>query len=663
MDLLSILNNDRIRFAGIATGIDTDAIINGITRIQQNRINLLKQRQDNIIAKKNAIANLKTYLQDLQNKANELARPLASAFDSKTAVSSDPDIVTVNVRQSAQPGQFKITAIQTAQNHIIASNALSDPNTIIKQGSLTIRVGEQEKTIIIDNSNNTLQNIVHTINNVFNNLQATIFYDPQSQGYRIMLSANETGTRNSISITNNLNSGDGSSINFVERILQESRDAIIKLGTGPDAINVISETNIIDNIIPGLSLTITKSDPDKQVDINVNYDIQVLIDKLNDFFASYNQIITYIRQNIGYDHENKKSGTLSSVPEVYQIVDNIRDVFIKQINGIDQAINNLSQYGITYTNDGQILLNESDLKSWLSKNGEDAIKKMQQLFGITGSSDSNNIVFRFASYYTKPGTYTAEIIAPAQRAVLTAQSSISDINTIDNDNNQLSLRIDNITFDITIPSGSYTKEEIVNTISQTINNKLVNSNSRATINLTSDDKIQIISNRYGMTSRVSILGGTALNTLGFTGNESATGTDTIGRFIIDNATIESAYGNGQVLIGAEGNQHTDGLQIVSYATAPSEAHITVQHGLAAKLFLTIDKFVNISNGRLNKIIDELNNQINTIDKDIVRQNEILLLRRDNLLKRFIAMENQVNNLKALQSQIASIMFNSVINYK
>ena len=74
------------------------------------------------------------------------------------------------------------------------------------------------------------------------------------------------------------------------------------------------------------------------------------------------------------------------------------------------------------------------------------------------------------------------------------------------------------------------------------------------------DKLTIQSDAYGSVSEIAITGGSAAAALGFAGTETSTGTDVIGKFIIDGVE-ELATGTGRLLQGQSGNANTDGLQI------------------------------------------------------------------------------------------------------
>lgn len=159
---------------------------------------------------------------------------------------------------------------------------------------------------------------------------------------------------------------------------------------------------------------------------------------------------------------------------------------------------------------------------------------------------------------------------------------------------------------------------------------------------------------YGSGSQVGFAGGAVLADLGFTGSESATGTDVAGHFVVGGQT-EAATGAGQVLTGKGGNANTDGLQVRATGSAPGAANVTVTQGLASRLGAVIGKYLDPAAGRFKTITDGLKDQFDDFGRTIVKQNDTLAAKTDALTRRFAAMEAAVNSLKGLQSQLASLI--------
>ena len=187
-----------------------------------------------------------------------------------------------------------------------------------------------------------------------------------------------------------------------------------------------------------------------------------------------------------------------------------------------------------------------------------------------------------------------------------------------------------------------------------INNHSNNSGNYVAVTLDDSQRLQITSQIYGSTSRVSIEGGSALTQLGFMSGASGQGSDVAGYFVA-NGTTETATGVGQLLTGVYGNVHTEGLQVRVTSPNPTSGELIVTSGIASLLNLALDKYINPIYGKIDNIQNNLKTQVSNINKEIDRQNILLQERKNELLRQFTAMESAVNNLRNLQGQLVALM--------
>src|ERR1043165_4636900 len=79
---------------GLASGLDTHKIIQGLTAIDQQRITEIDQRASAITAKQNAFKQINVQLLALQANLTTLSRPQNGLFEARTATSSDTTALT-----------------------------------------------------------------------------------------------------------------------------------------------------------------------------------------------------------------------------------------------------------------------------------------------------------------------------------------------------------------------------------------------------------------------------------------------------------------------------------------------------------------------------------------------------------------------------------------
>ena len=155
---------------------------------------------------------LKSRLNSLQTQASSLARPQQSVFDRRAIASSNEALVTAAAGSAATPGVQSLRVLNLAQAHQIASQGFDDANSQVTSGTFQIQSGSSSATITIDSSNNTLTGLARAINSAAVGVSATVINDgsdSRTQPFRLLLTSNNTGTDNAISITNSLDA-DGS---------------------------------------------------------------------------------------------------------------------------------------------------------------------------------------------------------------------------------------------------------------------------------------------------------------------------------------------------------------------------------------------------------------------------------------------------------------------
>ncbi|MDB5307470.1 MAG: fliD [Gemmataceae bacterium] len=651
------ISTSGLNFTGLATGIDTQKIIDGLTAINQKQIDTLNTKEAGIATQQATFSALQGKLFDLQSKTAALARSAGGAFDGRAVSSSDTTAVTAAAGTAAVPGVYTLTVGALAQANQVASQGFSDPNAAIKQGTLTVQVGSgTATTVTIDGRNNSLQGLADAINTAGGDVRASVINDGSATPYRLLLTANKTGASNAIAVTNNLTAGTGADINPTTTTVQAAADAQVTIGSGAGALVVTSPTNQVNNLIPGVTINLAKANPTNQVVLTVSNDTQATVKAVQDFVDSYNAVKDFITTQSKYDPTTQHAGVLLGNRDAASLADDLSSALSATIPGLNSGANRLSSVGLAFDDSGKLTFDSTKLTQALSGQGGVAPADLKRLFALSGTSDNPGVGFVIGTDKTKPtvGTpYQVQVTAPATRAVVIAAGPPPQPITVSPPNTTLQLQLDGLASStITLPPGTYTPAQAAILLQQAINTNAVLNGHQVAVGLSGTGALQITSHAYGSSSKVAVTGGTALSALGFVGTETATGTNVAGSFVVNGQT-ELAAGTGQVLAGAIGNANTDGLQVRSTLSAPGTAGLTVSQGLASRLNQVLNKYLDPTNGRLKAINDGYLQQTKDITTTITKQNALLQTKTADLQSQFAAMETAVNNLKNVQTQLSS----------
>ncbi|HOV07588.1 MAG: Flagellar hook-associated protein 2 [Spirochaetes bacterium ADurb.Bin218] len=130
---------------GVASGVDTDSIINKLIEVESQPIKQLQRDKVLNNQKKEALRKLSSQLKELDAKARELYG-FRAAYDEKKAISSDPSVIEATASKHADSGSTKIEVLQLASNHKISTDPLP-PDKKLPAGKFTITVKDIEKKI------------------------------------------------------------------------------------------------------------------------------------------------------------------------------------------------------------------------------------------------------------------------------------------------------------------------------------------------------------------------------------------------------------------------------------------------------------------------------------------------------------------------------------
>jgi flagellar hook-associated protein 2 len=114
-------NMSGINFAGLATGIDTESIIQKLTELQSRPMQRLMVRKSQLQSRMSAFDQFRGLVNNLATAAGALS--VNSAFNSVRGTSSDTQVATITSSTQALPGTYELKVSKLAQAHKIVSGA------------------------------------------------------------------------------------------------------------------------------------------------------------------------------------------------------------------------------------------------------------------------------------------------------------------------------------------------------------------------------------------------------------------------------------------------------------------------------------------------------------------------------------------------------------
>jgi flagellar hook-associated protein 2 len=618
--------------------LDVGTIVDSLIYVDGAPMRLIQNQVTALQNKASAYQSLNTKLSALSDKVNSLLfgdtnapfvqptsfsdRLSSSIFSQCAVTSSDDSLIAATASSANATGSYSITVSSLARANTEASSGFADTTTTqTGTGTLTITTGSNAPvSVTIDSSNNTLRGVCEAINNSRAGVTATIINDGSATPYKLLITANDTGTANSFTISDGLSGGQA--LGFSQT--QGATDAQFLV----NGVSITKSSNTISDVISGVTFTL-KDETASPVTLRVDRDADSIVKAINEFITAYNAVNTYINSQFAYNASTKTAGLLSGDATLRHIQSKLQSQFTQTISNSFTDYTTLGQVGLDFNRDGSLSLNESDFRAALS----DDFSSVAALFlgegpppGGTSVTDSR-VTYGGKTSATQPGTYDILISTLAQQASATGNQTVTALASNE------TLTITNGTATAVV---SLLQNDTITDVLSKINNELSAQGIAATAVNDGTDRIRIATANYGSSESFTIVSDVS-DTPGSTGFGTspvvATGVDIAGTI-----NGHAAVGNGLTLTGAAG-QPEEGLALtIAQTTTGSYGSITVAPAMGTgetssalmSLFSALDGLTDPLSGPihnatdgLNKSIDQLNNEIDAYQTRLDKEKEML----------------------------------------
>jgi len=363
-----------ITFGGLATGLDTESIVTELMKIERFPIDRLEKDRAYYNNRLKAFSEIDEKLRSFLEKAEAIDTRIE--LNSPKVNGSSEDYLSATVDSNAQLGSYQLTVLDLAQQQKDVSQGYVDKFAAdFGTGTISLTVAGTANSITIDSSNNSLDGISQAINEAELGVSAAVINDGTGAPYRLVLTGNSVSDAFSLD-TSGL--GGGSAVNPTMINTQTAQQAHILL----DGIDVYSDSNSVDSAVPGLSIELLKADAEATTTLNVSTDREATTEKIKEFVASYNEIITFIG-------EQKETGW-GNDSAFRSIKSHLQSLLVTSVGSGNYS--SLSRVGFETQRDGTITLNSSTLSSALTNDYDEVLS----LF--TGAEGVEGISTKFASY-------------------------------------------------------------------------------------------------------------------------------------------------------------------------------------------------------------------------------------------------------------------------
>ncbi|KPN17384.1 hypothetical protein AO715_04855 [Xanthomonas sp. Mitacek01] len=297
---------------------------------------------------RSAMSNLQSALRTLSGTQTSMARTVGLSANTAFAATASG---------GAPTGQYQVEVLALASAQKQSSAAFPGGTTAaVGSGTLAITAGEHQFSIEIVDGKNTLADIRDAINNAASGkgLQAAIITG--DDGAHLVLTALDSGQSKAIAL--DATGGDAGLQGLVSgmSVIAPAQDAVVKV----DGIERTSASNVITDLVPGISLTLKEASPGKPVTMTVANDTAAQLAGVKGVVEKFNAALYAVASATNYNATTKVAAALNGDAMVRGMSRELRDM-------IGGDVIALKELGITIGKDGTLTLNDANFNAGIAK--------------------------------------------------------------------------------------------------------------------------------------------------------------------------------------------------------------------------------------------------------------------------------------------------------
>ncbi|MEZ5966913.1 MAG: flagellar filament capping protein FliD [Planctomycetota bacterium] len=358
-----------INFSGLASGLDTNAIVEALVAVERRPIQGMEDRKTQLNKARGLLGDFKGLLDKLRTAAGKV-RLNSSFLDYKVALDDDTR-VGATIGSGARAGSWDIEVSSLANAKVATSNGHATLGQY--NGQFLISDGTQTRIVTLDGSTTDLEGVAAKINEAGLEVQAQVL-DTGGTGsdrYKLVVSSTKTGDTNRFTLTADWGTVSDlvAEVNDNANIVTPGSNAQFKV----NGVAVTRPTNSFSDVITGLNVDLKGVHPTgEKTRITVTTDASTTAEKIKGFVDAYNAVVDFVADQNELDKDGKATNPLFGDSTLRSARSSLRSIMGGSVATGNDAYALLSQVGITSDRDGKLTLDQAKLEEAINTD-EDAV--------------------------------------------------------------------------------------------------------------------------------------------------------------------------------------------------------------------------------------------------------------------------------------------------
>lgn len=342
------------------SGIDPK-MVEQLMELERQPVKRAEERRDAVLTEQKEFNELKKLVSELGNSLNSMRT--RSDFYRLKVDSSHPDIIMGTADANIVPGSYEVELLSMARTHKLLAESFPDKDeTPVGFGYMVIELEDGSYfDVEIDPDRSTLNDVASAINDSKAGVKAIVMNtkeyleDRERESYRLLVISEKSGQEAKVYID-----PDTTYLEFKEQVTGRNLEMLF------EDVMVYDEDNVIDELLPGLTLSAKRSEPGTKVQLEIAYDVEATIENIRSFVENYNKVSDFIDNQFQMDPATGKAGVLARGNTLRSVRRALQGAVQYQGGGL---FRNLAEVGITTDpKTGALRMDEAKVSKALSEN-------------------------------------------------------------------------------------------------------------------------------------------------------------------------------------------------------------------------------------------------------------------------------------------------------
>ncbi len=353
-----------IQFGGLASGLDTGAIIDAILAVEGRSLRTLENRKAGEQKKLTLLGTFEGLVNALRDKARDLQA--ASSFFAHKLSTGEEGIANFTLSGSAEAGAHTLEVLSLASADRYAFAGVADPDAVLGTGTVSFTYGTTNYSVNVA-AGSDLNDVAAAINSAAGaDVTASVVNagTSTSPSYQLVLAGDDTGADFTLtSLTSSVSGLAGAT-----RVSTASNASIVI-----DGLAVQRSNNLFSDVLPGVSFTVSRvTAPATPMSFTVDLDPSGIQENVQGLVDAYNAVIEFVNKQNTFTLEDGAGGELFGEGVLDSVRTTLRramfNVSLDTVVADNQGYSTLSLLGIDLQGDGTLKIDSEELAGKLNGN-------------------------------------------------------------------------------------------------------------------------------------------------------------------------------------------------------------------------------------------------------------------------------------------------------